>query len=247
MRKIYFVIALSLLMGRMSAQGPVQYCVENEITHGFLNDFTYDTIPDLNVSYIKEYFNKPHDYRLDAPVPVRLSWTHQDGADAQRVEVSELNTYADSIVFKINKDTAQYDLYNLIPGKTFYYRIVSVKDDVETVVSTGVLEPSGMLRWILADGTWNVRDMGGWPGLGGNRINYGKLYRGGQLTNPKSPYNVLLTSSGIEAMRNVGIRAELDLRSSSQAHYSTPSFAVPAVRIGPFPLICQSSFPSVIR
>ena len=225
MKKFYLIIALSMLMGRISAQNPVKYSVENEITHGYLNDFTYDTIADLNVSYVMEYFNKPHEYRLDAPVPAHLSWTHQDGADAQRVEVSEQNTYANPIVFTINKDAAEYDLYNLIPGKTYYYRIVSVKAGAETAVSTGVLEPSGMLRWLLVDGTWNVRDMGGWPGLGGHAIKYGQLYRGGQLTNPKSPYNVLLSKSGIEAFRNVGIRAELDLRSSSQAHYSTASFA----------------------
>ena len=225
MKKFYLIIALSMLMGRISAQNPVKYSVENEITHGYLNDFTYDTIADLNVSYVMEYFNKPHEYRLDAPVPAHLSWTHQDGADAQRVEVSEQNTYANPIVFTINKDAAEYDLYNLIPGKTYYYRIVSVKAGAETAVSTGVLEPSGMLRWLLVDGTWNVRDMGGWPGLGGHAIKYGQLFRGGQLTNPNSPYNVLITSAGKEAMRNAGIRAELDLRSSSQAHYSTASFA----------------------
>ena len=225
MKKFYLLIALFMLVGRMSAQNPVKYCVENEITHGYLNDFTYDTIADLNVSYVMEYFNKPHEYRLDAPVPAHLSWTHQDGADAQRVEVSEQNTYANPIVFTINKDAAEYDLYNLIPGKTYYYRIVSVKAGAETAVSTGVLEPSGMLRWLLVDGTWNVRDMGGWPGLGGHAIKYGQLFRGGQLTNPNSPYSVLITSAGKEAMRNAGIRAELDLRSDKQAHYSTASFA----------------------
>ena len=67
--------------------------------------------------------------------------------------------------------------------------------------------------------------MGGWKGLGGHSIAYGKIFRGAQLTRPTSPYDVLLTESGIEAIRNAGIRAELDLRSSSQAHYSYASFA----------------------
>jgi hypothetical protein len=88
---------------------------------------------------------------------------------------------------------------------------------VETAVGESVIQPEGMLRWVYAEGTWNVRDMGGWPGLGGNPIKYGKIFRGAQLIAPKSPFNVLLTASGIEAMRNVGIRAELDLRSASQA------------------------------
>lgn len=224
MRKLYVLSIVSLLTGWVCAQ-PVRYSVENEITHGFLNDFTYDTVS-LKVSYVMDYFNKPHNYRLDAPSPVRLTWTHQDGADAQRVEVSENQDYSDSLVFTINKDTAAYDLYNMIPGRKYYYRIMSVKADVATKVSEGELEPYGKLRWILAQGTWNVRDMGGWIGLGGHPIKYGLIFRGAQLVSPKSPYPVLITESGKEAMRNAGIRAEMDLRSASQAPGTVSSLSV---------------------
>ncbi|MBQ1748642.1 MAG: hypothetical protein II041_08160, partial [Bacteroidales bacterium] len=121
MRKIYILSVLCLLAGRVCAQQPVSYSVENDITHGFLNDFSYDSVS-LNVSYVMDYFNKPHNYRLDAPSPVRLTWEHQDGADAQRVEVSENQDYSDSLVFTINKDSAGYNLYNMIPGRKYYYR-----------------------------------------------------------------------------------------------------------------------------
>ncbi|MBO7415569.1 MAG: tyrosine-protein phosphatase [Bacteroidaceae bacterium] len=224
MKRFCILLALPLLVGGMSAQTPVAYSVENDNTHAFLTDFSYDSL-DLDVSYIMDYYNRPHDGRLDAPKPVRLTWNHADGADAQRVEVSQSSTYSDSLVFTVHKDSAGYNLYNLIPGVEYYYRVVSVKADVETTVSTGLLAPEGMLRWIYAEGTWNVRDMGGWTGLGGHPIRYGQIFRGGQLTNPKDPYNILLTDAGIEAMRNAGIRAELDLRSSSQAHYSTTCIA----------------------
>lgn len=225
MRKLYILSVLCLLAGRVCAQQPVSYSVENDITHGFLNDFSYDSVS-LNVSYVMDYFNKPHNYRLDAPSPVRLTWEHQDGADAQRVEVSENQDYSDSLVFTINKDSAGYDLYNMIPGRKYYYRIMSVKADVATKVSEGELEPYGKVRWILAQGTWNVRDMGGWIGLGGHPIKYGQIFRGAQLVSPKSPYPVLITESGKEAMRNAGIRAELDLRSASQAPGTVSSLSV---------------------
>ena len=224
MRKFYILVALSLLVGRTSAQSPVQYSVENEITHAFLNDFSYEGV-DLNISYVMDYFNRPHDYRPDASVPVRLSWNHEDGADEQKLEVSESSSFSNPLIFALDKDTAQYDLYNMIPGKTYYWRVISAKGGTESTVESGSIAPTGMLRWIYAEGTWNVRDMGGWPGLGGHPIKYGQLFRGGQLTNPNSPYNILLTSNGIEAMRNAGIRAELDLRSNSQAHYSTTAIA----------------------
>lgn len=236
MKKLYSLLALSLLTAGVSAQNPVQYSVEKDIIHSYLTDFDYDTIP-LTVQKVMDYFNMPHvtdagkpatapENRLDAPAPYRITWTHQDGADAQRVDVGDDVRLANKISFTVNKDSSAYDLYNMMPGKRVYYKVISVKDDVETTVAEGSLLPEGMLRWIYAEGTWNVRDMGGWTGLGGNPIKYGKLFRGGQLTNPKDPYNVLLTANGIEAMRNAGIRAELDLRSSSQAHYSNASFAV---------------------
>ena len=235
MRKLYFLIALSLFVGRICAQNPANYSVEKEIMHSYLTDFDYDTI-DINVSLVMDYFNMPHVTdagkpatdpvnRLDVPNPFSISWTHQDGADAQRFEFSTDADFKNPKVINLDKDTAAFDMYNMIPGITAYYKVISVKADNETVVAEGQVTPEGMLRWIYAQGTWNVRDMGGWPGLGGNPIKYGQLFRGGQLTNPKDPYNVLLTDAGIAAMRGVGIRAELDLRSSSQAHYSYASFA----------------------
>ena len=235
MRKLYFLIALSVFVGRVSAQSPIRYSVEKDIIHSYLTDFDYDTI-DINVSLVMDYFDMPHVTdagkpktdpvnRLDVPNPVRLTWTHQDGAESQKVQVSTNADMTDYVTYTIDKDSAGYDLYNLIPGETAYFKVVSVKEGNETVVAQGQLEPTGMLRWIYAQGTWNVRDMGGWPGLGGKPIRYGQLFRGGQLTNPKGSYNVLLTESGIESMRNTGIRAELDLRSNSQAHYTYASFA----------------------
>jgi hypothetical protein len=237
MKKLYSLFALSLLVAPMSAQAPATYSIEKDIIHSYLTDFDYDTM-DINISLVMDYFNMPHvtdagkpatapENRLDAPAPYRITWTHQDGADAQRVEIALDSRFARGLKsFTVNKDSSAYDLYNMIPGEIVFYRVVSVKNDEETTVTSGTLNPQGMLRWIYAEGTWNVRDMGGWTGLGGNPIKYGQLFRGGQLTNPKDPYNVLLTSAGIEAMRNAGIRAELDLRSSSQAHYSYASFAV---------------------
>ena len=222
MRKINLFVALTLLAGQTYAQ--VIYNVENDITHAYLNDFSYDTVS-LDKSFIMDYFNMPHDYRLDAPRPVSLAWTGQAGADSQRLEVSESSDYADALVFALNPDSSRYDLYNMIPGNTYYWRVVSTKSGTETVVGSGQIQPVGMLRMVLADGTWNVRDMGGWPGLGGHSIKYGMIFRGAQLIAPKSPFNVLLSESGIEAMRNVGIRAELDLRSSSQAPSSVSAIA----------------------
>ena len=226
MRKIQVLLPMLLLTGHISSQTP--WCLENDITHAYLNDFSYDDYADdLNASFIMDYFNRPHDYRLDAPKPVNLSWTEVKGAQSQRVEVSESADYADSLVYTVKADTSGYDLYNLIPGRKYYYRVIAVTDGAENTVSTGEFETSGMLRMILAEGTWNVRDMGGWiSSLTGQPIAYGKIFRGAQLK-AKGKDVTLLTADGVKAMRDAGIKAELDLRSDSDVPSKVSAIAGP--------------------
>ena len=216
MKKIYILFVLSLLAGHVCAEDIVPvYCLENNIIHSYLNDFSYDTVA-LDTSFVMDYFNRGKDegYRMDAPKPVNLSWTQNPSAQSQRIEVSESSTYSYPLVYSVAPDKDSYDLYNLIPGKTYYYRVVSIDTGSnETIVASGQFETTGSLRMILGEGTWNVRDMGGWiSSLTGKPIAYGKIYRGAQLK-AKGKDSVLLTTEGIEAMRRVGIKAELDLRS----------------------------------
>ena len=227
MRKLYIILSGCLFAGQVCAQEALpKYCLENDITHAYLTEFSYDTIPDYNVSYIMDYFNMPHDYRLDAPKPVSLSWTTSADAESQRIEVSESSAYTDPLVFNVGKDNNSYDVYNLIPGKTYYYKVMAVKAGGDTEIASGSFETTGSLRMLLAEGTWNVRDMGGWiSSLNGQPIAYGKIFRGAQLIAPKEPFRVLVTDEGIKALRDAGIRAELDLRSSSQAPSSVSAIA----------------------
>ena len=228
MRKFYVLVAFSLLVGHVCAEDnfPV-YCLENNIIHSYLNDFSYDTVA-LDTSFVMDYFNrgKEEGYRMDAPKPVSLSWTLDPSTQAQRIEVSESSSYSDLLVYSVAPDKDSYDLYNLIPGKTYYYRVVSVDAaSNETIVASGQFETTGLLRMILGEGTWNVRDMGGWISeLTGKPIAYGKIYRGAQLK-AASKDSIILSAQGIEAMRQVGIRAELDLRSSSQVPSSVSALA----------------------
>ena len=224
MRKIIVLLLLLLFAVRGSAQ--TSYCLENDITHDYLNDFSYDDyLDDYDVSFILDYFNKPHDYRLDAPKPVRLSWTHTAGAESQRIEVSDTSTYANAYVYQVHPDSAAYDVYNLIPGKTYYYKVISTTGGVDKTDAEGTFNTTGLLRVILAEGTWNVRDAGGWiSSLNGKPIAYGKIFRGAQLK-AKGKDSILLTKEGIDALRMVGIKAELDLRSNDQVPSSISALA----------------------
>ena len=215
MRKPFVLVLVSLFAGYSGAQNP-QFCLENDITNRYMNEFTYDDyLDDYDVSKIMEYFDAGKDdgYRLDAPKPVTLSWTKAAGAASQRIEVSESADYADAYVYSVAADAESYDVYNLIPGKTYYYRVISVAGGAESTIKTGAFDTTGKIRMILADGTWNVRDMGGWTStLTGKPVAYGKIFRGAQLK-AKGQDSIILSADGIEALRQVGIRAELDLRS----------------------------------
>ena len=227
MRKYYILFLASLFAGYAYSQGS-QECLENDIIHRYMNEFSYDTIPDYNVSYVLDYFNegKTGGYRMDAPKPVSLSWTLDPGAVAQRVEVSEQSDYSNAWVYNARNDTAGYDVYNLIPGKKYYYRVISTDSGSnESVVKEGEFNTSGEIRMILAEGAWNIRDMGGWTStLTGQPVAYGKIYRGGQLK-AKGKDSILLSNEGIEFMRMIGIRAELDLRSNDQVPSSVSALA----------------------
>ena len=220
-----FLSIISMFAGYVCAQ-TTQYCLENDIIHSYLNDFSYEGVA-WDSSYVMDYFNRGKDggYRMDAPKPVPLSWTKTAGAESQRIEVSESADFADALVYSVSADAESYDVYNLIPGRKYYYRVVSTAGGTDAILGSGDFETSGALRMILADGTWNVRDAGGWiSSLTGKPIAYGKIYRGAQLKAANKD-SIILSAQGIEAMRQVGIRAELDLRSSSQVPSNVSALA----------------------
>jgi len=229
MKKIYVLLALSLLSGYVYSQDDASvYCLENDIINHYLNDFSYDDyLDDYDTSMVMDYFNRGKEagYRMDAPKPVPFSWTKTAGAESQRIEVSESSDFADALVYYVSADAESYDVYNLIPGRKYYYRVISTADGTDTILSSGDFETSGALRMILADGTWNVRDAGGWiSSLTGKPIAYGKIFRGAQLKAANKD-SIILSAQGIEAMRQIGIRAELDLRSSSQVPSNVSALA----------------------
>ena len=214
-----------MLTGHVCSQILPQYCLENDSVNHYLNDFSYDTIPDYNVSYIIQYYNKDASFRSDWPKPVDLSWTNDPDAESQFIEVSEDASFAKSLIYNVDQDKSGYDVYNLIPGRIYYYRVMSVKGSDTTQVDNGAFETTGFLRMLAAEGTLNVRDMGGWKGLGGHQIKYGQLFRGARLKENGST-SAIVTKSGIEALRNAGIRAELDLRSKSNVPSSESALSV---------------------
>ena len=75
------------------------------------------------------------------------------------------------------------------------------------------LMTGGRVKMISVDGIFNMRDVGGWKTSDGRHIRYGLIYRGSEMD---GIHGVNISSRGIEQMKDLGIRTEVDLRSSKE-------------------------------
>lgn len=185
---------------------PVTYSQVNAVAAAYLADVTYDP-DDYSTSQIEQYAGQTTGYRKDQPAGVAVP-----------VEDGTL-TASDAIGGVLRKDvrSGTETLYNLAPSAQGADYVVQRSGIVSV---SGHLTPTGALRMIrvgttLAAGSpFNIRDLGGWACDGGT-IRYGLLFRGGEL-NGKN-YGVKLTDADKDVLcTQLGIRAEIDLRSASE-------------------------------
>ncbi|MCQ2068800.1 MAG: tyrosine-protein phosphatase [Bacteroidaceae bacterium] len=224
LRKIYTLIFLGLFSTQAFSQIP-EYCLENDVVHSYLTNVQYDP-NDYSYSCIMNYcYEYPWDWecegkgvRLDfpKPVPIKLA-AALDTASTLYVSETEDFSDAQTKTMKIAKEIDSINVYNLIPGRTYNWKLEYPKTDGSiAVAASGQFKTTGTLRMLKIDNVFNVRDMGGWPGLKGYPIKYGKIIRGSRLNVNKSTTK-MITASGINELLWAGMRAELDMRDDSNA------------------------------
>lgn len=186
----------------------MEYNLENGRVRSFVHDFEYS---EKDASKIGTYNQSPP-VRRDWPLPVEVFWTRDTTAQAQQITWSESPDYSDAVTQSIPAESASYEIYNLIPGRTYYGKVEEINNEQSTVINEFSFTTTGQMRHLKVDGTANVRDLGGWPTACGRPIKYGKIFRGAEWNGGHN-----LEPEGIEALRQAGIKAELDLRSDSEA------------------------------
>lgn len=195
-----------------------EYCLENDAAHAYMTEVTYPD-DDYTFTKITDYCDpepwrwyKYDGYRKDQPKPVPLTWEAAADAESLLLKVYELDIDTpDTLSYTLSAAATSYDLYNLIPGRTYIYKVFAVKADEQTLLDDGEFRTTGQLRMLKIDNIFNVRDMGGWAGLGGNPIKYGQLIRGSRM-NWNGTSRMMITDAGKEEMLRQGIKAELDMR-----------------------------------
>ena len=205
----------------------MDYNLENGRVRGFVHDFEYTA---GDPSKVSSYNQSPPD-RRDWPLPVEVFWTQDVSAEAQQIIWSESHDFADALVRDVPAESASYEIYNLIPGRTYFCKVTAIKESEpdndqwsmvngqwQKVLANFSFNTTGQMRHLKADGTANVRDLGGWITASGLPIRYGKIFRGAEWNGGHN-----LEPEAIEALRQAGIKAELDLRSNSEANNITKS------------------------
>ena len=188
----------------------MDYNLENGRVRGFVHDFEYTQGDASKVST----YNVSPPARRDWPLPVEVYWNRDTTAVSQQIMWSESPRFTNAVTRNVPDESASYEIYNLIPGRTYFCKVTTASSTLANFSFT----TSGQMRHLKAEGTANVRDLGGWPTAFGRPIKYGKIFRGAEWNGGHN-----LEPEAIEELRLAGIRAELDLRGNSEAKDITKS------------------------
>lgn len=122
------------------------------------------------------------------------------------VEISNTRSFDEYKSFVLEEEANNYVFEKtLIPGETYYYRVKDCNNNYAIDDLSFFVDDTYSLRTLGVEGVNNVRDLGGWTAKDGNKVLYGKLYRGGKLEN--------ITDEGKEVLLDsLGVKTEIDLR-----------------------------------
>ncbi len=154
--------------------------------------------------------------RIDVPNPVHLNWADASTGAATVTIYSNQTMNAEDIVWTqtTTSGSTSADVYNLIPGETYYCMVVDTDGDE---LLKGVFTTEGrrrMIRLSDRDGKFdranNFRDLGGMVTADGKkRIKYGWIFRGTNLNGTND------AEQGVMA-NNLNIGWDIDLRMSTE-------------------------------
>ena len=194
---------------------------ENPVAKEFLDSVSY---PDGNYDSTEVLFYKDMkaDFRKDRPSPLVIKFKADSTLGALLLSVAQDKAFEDVFITKELEASADSALvYNLVPGKEYFYRIAGKKNGRNKVLVKGTLKAEGPLRMIYGESEdfWNFRDIGGMETVDGKTIRYCKMYRGGQLNRcPTAP----ISAEDLEMLKSLGIRSDIDLRNFEELNNGTP-------------------------
>ena len=170
--------------------------LENAALTGYLNDASVSYPADdqktianntyASTSVISNYANLSSPSRKDIPAPVELSWGVASTGTATVTVYSDQALQDEVWTWTASEGSKSFDVYNLIPGLTYYCTVVD--DSNGNYLLKGTFNTEGRRRMIMvsdkvnANKANNCRDLGGLKTTDGRRIKYGLIFRGTNMT-----------------------------------------------------------------
>ena len=136
---------------------------ENPLVEQYLLNVDYSSDTSYSISYIDEYRKVETVYDKSRPFPVYINWNVDTSASNQIIEICDNAFFNNAWLYSIEKNVSSLDVYNLIPGIRYYYRVKSLIKDKYKITASGEFTVRGNCRMLFIDGkkVGNVRDLGG--------------------------------------------------------------------------------------
>ena len=142
-----------------------------------------DLGPDGYNSSVVETYATDNSYQYPNTIPFK--WSRNTYPNAVKLKFSDdpsfsTSTLITSTLITFEDEIVGFNVYNLFPEVTYYYRLYDSNGSVISGLRS--VTPKGPVRTIKVTGVNNFRDLGGWTGEGGKTIRFGKIYRGTQFS-----------------------------------------------------------------
>ena len=200
----------------MTAQGGKETVQESNIE--LKNTYNGATV-DLCVPEVREYLNAETEEEQVKVLSVKegKNYEHQtvsyswesDGSTKYTLYIADNQEFENAYTLQTTRTQMQTDASVLIPGKTYYWKVVGDKVGSTSKVDT-LQTLDAPVRFITTAAIPNVRDLGGWQTEDGKKVKYELIYRGGK-TNTISANECLEVDTKLFA-ETLGIKTEIDLR-----------------------------------
>lgn len=207
-RKIILVASFLMLSLACTAQVKGNYTinVENEAAAYYLQH-SDAVFADKAGSLDRAWFDRQLDYRPDQPSSLTIAVDAANASDAQVLLAGDARFR--NVLLTGKAETGTFTFTNFVPGRKYYYKFISGGKTLKK----GMIRTAGQLRMIAVPQCFNIRDLGGWKGLGGKTVRYEQIYRGGSPGGSDRDGLVSdMDAHSKEEMHRIGIRAQLDLR-----------------------------------
>ena len=211
------------------------FSIENDVLKTYLDrvpETGYDP-NDYSYTYMTNDIyggNTSTTNRTDWPRPVPVSWSNPTSGNSAKVVYvyNDSAMTAEELSVSVDKNATSAQVYNLIPNRTYYYKVVNGND--ATPVATGVFSTTGRRRMLKVGGDYgkgyanNCRDFGGQKTQDGRRIKYGKIFRGSNMDlifppNDRDGNNHPDAKAVLKDYLKVGL--DVDLRKSTSNNSNT--------------------------